>query len=105
MTDDIVKEAEGILEKAEWAEFWREYEGAIGIGAWGQAHDLLAKTLLPKLFADHNKMVETIKAREELTKKLEEAIEKYKELAEKRDKVIKHYEKIINEYESQGGQK
>lgn len=98
MADDILKQAEGILEKAAWGEFWREYEGAVSIGAWGQAHDLLEKTLIPHLLENHNKMVECLNQKDELISKL-------KELAEISGKTINRYEGIINEYESRGGQR
>lgn len=97
MTDDIgvIKQAEEILEKATWDEFWREYEGAVGIGAWEQAHDLLVEKLIPELFAMYGKMVATVKVRDEL-------INKYKELARFSGITIKRYEGMINEYERRG---
>ena len=102
MSEDIMKQAEGILEETA---FWQEYEGATSVGAWQQAHNLLTETLLPKLFENHNKMVEYLKQRDELISKHKELIAKYEELKETSAKVIKHYEGKINEYESRGGQR
>lgn len=85
MPDDILKEAEGILEKKEWEEFWREYEAAVAHEDWGRAHSQLVQALIPKLFRNHDKMVEYLKQRDELIIKCERAMEL-------QNKVIKGYE-------------
>ncbi|MBA7570373.1 hypothetical protein ES708_12122 [subsurface metagenome] len=88
MDDKVLKQAEEILEKKAWDDFWRQYQESVERADWGRAHNLLVEMLLPKLFANHNKMVEIVKARDEL-------ISKYKELAERSAETIKRIASLI----------
>jgi hypothetical protein len=80
---DILREAENILEKKEWEEFWAVYTFALEKEDWKSAHDQL-KMLCEKLITNADKTLAIVREQKE-------QIEELKRIADRSLKITEHH--------------